>query len=48
MEINAKKTKLMTNNSNDIQERILINGKELETVDNFKYLGATLSDEGSK
>ena len=34
--------------TNDIQERILVNGKELETVANFKYLGATLSDVGSK
>ena len=48
MEIKVEKTKLMTNNSNDIQEWILVNGKELETVANFKYLGATLSDEGSK
>ena len=48
MEINAEKTKLMTNNSNGIQERILVNGKELQTIANFKYLGATLSDEGSK
>ena len=47
MEINTEKTILMTNNSNDIQERILVNGKELETVANFKYIGATLSDEGS-
>ena len=46
MEINAEKMKLMTNNSNDIQERILVNGKELEIVANFKYLGATLLDEG--
>ena len=48
MEINAEKTKRMTNNSNGIQEQILVNGKELETIANFKYLSATLSDEGSK
>ena len=48
VEINADKTKLMTNNSSGIQERILVNGKELETVANFKYFGATLLDEGSK
>ena len=38
MEINAEKTKLMTNNSNGIQERILVNGKQLETIANLKYL----------
>ena len=43
MEINTEKTKLMTNNSNGIQ---LVNGKEQETVANFKYIGAPLSDEG--
>ena len=48
MEINAEKTKLMTSNSNAYKNGYSSMGKVLETVDNFKYLGATLSDEGSK
>ena len=48
MEINAEKIKLMTKTSNGIHERILVKGNELETAANFKYIGATLSDEWSK
>ena len=48
MEIIAKKTKLMTNNNNGIQRDITANGEKLETVKKFKYLGAMVSDEGSK
>ena len=40
MEISAEKTKLMTNN--DVEEQ------KLRTVTSFKYLGAIVSDEGSK
>ena len=46
MEISANKTKLMTNNDNGIQIDITANGEKLETVKNFKYLGAIVSDEG--
>ncbi|GFN75358.1 hypothetical protein PoB_000186400 [Plakobranchus ocellatus] len=50
MEINAEKTKLMTNNSNGKSTVIRISGEKLETVNTFKYLGvgAIAADEGSK
>ena len=48
MEISANKTKLMTNNDDGIQTDITANGEKLETVKNFKYLGAIVSNEGSK
>ena len=48
MEISAEKTKLMTNNANGIQREIKDKGQKLETVISFKFLGAIVSDEGSK
>ena len=48
MEISAEKTKLMTNNTKGISKEIKANGKKLETVNTFKYLGSTITDEGSK
>ena len=48
MEVRAEKTKLMTNNANGIKREIKIEGQKLETVTIFKYLGAIVSDEGSK
>ena len=48
MEINANKTKLMTNSDNGIQHAITVNEEKLETVKKFKCLGAIISDEGSK
>ena len=48
MEINAKKTKLMTNNTSGINTEIKVNGQRLETVTSFKYLGSVITDEGSK
>ena len=47
MQISAEKTKLMTNNTNGISSNIRVNGKKLETVQSFKYLGAIVTDEGS-
>ena len=38
MEISAKKTKLMTNNTSSISTEIKVNGQKLETVKSFKYL----------
>ena len=38
----------MTNNTNGISTDITIDNKKLETVRIFKYLGAIVSDEGSK
>ena len=48
MEISAEKTKLTTNNRNGIATDIRARGEKLETVSKFKYLGAVVSDEGSK
>ena len=48
MEIGPDKTKVMTNNHNGFQREIKINGQRLEEVENFKYLGAIISNEGSK
>ena len=47
MEIGPDKTKEMTNNTNGFQREIEIKRQRLEEVENFKYLGAIISDEGS-
>ena len=46
MEISAEKTKLMTNSANGIQREV--KGQKLGTITSFKYLGAVVSDDGSK
>ena len=48
MEISAEKTKLMTSSANGIQREIKVKGQKLGTVTSFKYLGAVVSDDGSK
>ena len=48
MEIVPDKTKVMTNNANGFQREIKIKGQRLEEVENFKYLWAIISNEGSK
>ena len=48
MQISVEKTQLMTNNTNGISSDITPDNKKLETVSSFKYLGAVVSDEGSK
>ena len=48
MEINAEKTKLMTNNTKGISLDVRIGGQKLETVQSFKYLGSVVTDEGAK
>ena len=48
MEIGPDKTNVMTNNSNGFQREIKIKGQRLEEVENFKHLGAIISNEGSK
>ena len=48
MQISAEKTQLMTNNINGISTDITKDNKKLETVRNFKCLGAVVSDGGSK
>ena len=44
----AEKTKLMTNSANGIHREIKVKGQKLGTVSSFKYLGALMSDDGSK
>ena len=46
--IGPDKTKVITNNKNGFQREIKIKGQRLEEVENFKYFGAIISDEGSK
>ena len=48
MEISSEKTKLMTNSASGIQREIKVKGQKLGTVTSFKYLGAVVSDNGSK
>ena len=48
MEIGPGKTKVMTNKPNGFQREIKRKGQRLEEVENFKYLGAIISNEGSK
>ncbi|WP_419592677.1 reverse transcriptase domain-containing protein, partial [Thiolapillus sp.] len=48
IKISAEKTKLMTNNTSDINTEITVTGQKLETVKSFKYLGSVITDEGSK
>ena len=48
MEISAEKTKLMINSANGIQREIKMIEQKLSTVTNFRYLGAVVSDDGSK
>ena len=48
MEISAEKTKVMTNKKNGFTSQIVVSNQTLDTVQNFKYLGATINNEGSK
>ena len=48
MEINDEKTKLMTTNINGIPKEIKASDHKLQTVTNFKYLGAIISNAGFK
>ena len=48
MEISAEKTKLMKNSANVIQRAIKVKRQKLGTVTSLKYLGAVVSDDGSK
>ena len=48
MEVSAKMTKLMTNNTSCINSEIKVNGQKLETVTSLKNLGSVISDEDSR
>ena len=48
MEISAEKTKIVTNKKEGLSSDIFVSGNKLEVVKSFKYLGATISEEGPK
>ena len=48
MQISSEKTKVMTNNTKGITSDIKVDGKKVDSVAKFKYLGAIVTDEGSK
>ena len=48
MEIGPDKKKVITNNPNGFQREIKIKGQRLGEAEHFKYLGAIISNEGSK
>ena len=48
MEINTKKTQLMTNKASGIGTGIKANGQKLEMFTSFEYLGSAITDKGSK
>ena len=48
VEMGLDKTKVMTSNPNGFQRETKIKVQRLEAVENFKYLGAIISNEGSK
>ena len=47
MEISAEKSKMMTNNIDGISIDIRVNGRKLNEVNSFKYMGAVVIDQGS-
>ena len=48
MGISPEKTMIMSNNANGLTKTIKVKSHNLETVTNFKYLGAIVTDEGTK
>mgnify|MGYP006273469667 CR=1 FL=1 len=46
MEVSTEKSKVLVNSANDTTAQIYMNGQQLEEVDAFKYLGATLTKDG--
>ena len=48
MEINVGKTKTMTNHPEGIINPIQVKIEKVEEVQKFIYLGATISEDGSK
>jgi hypothetical protein len=47
MEVSTEKSKVMVNSTNPISANITMNGEPLEEVTSFKYLGVTLSKDGT-
>ena len=48
MEVGTEMCKIIANSLNNIGANISTNGKKLEEVTTFKYLGATLCSEGTR
>ena len=48
MEISSEKTKIATNSAGSFTMNIEVNSQQLESVDKFKYLGSSVTGEGSK
>ena len=47
MEVSTEKSKVMVNSTKNINVNITMNGESLQEVTSFKYLGATLSKDGT-
>ena len=48
MKISAEKSKIMINSNNrNLHSNIQLYGEKLEVVDQFKYIGATITKDGS-
>jgi hypothetical protein len=46
MEMNVEKTKVMRISRQPLPVKIMINQKQLENVESFKYFGSTLTNDG--
>ena len=46
MEVSTEKSKVLVNSTTNTHAEIYMNGQQLEEVDAFKYLGATLTKDG--
>jgi hypothetical protein len=46
MEMNVEKTKVMTFSRKPLPVKIMIDQKQLENVESFKYLGSILTNDG--
>lgn len=47
MELNIEKSQIMVNSMSNTSASITMDGEPLEKVSSFKYLGASLSKDGS-
>ena len=47
MEVSTEKSKIMSNNTNNIRADISMNYQMLKEVTSFKYMGATLCKDGT-
>ena len=47
MEVSTEKSEVVTNSTNNVSAGISRNGQKLEEVTSFRYLGATLCQNGT-